>query len=324
MSVIKASIDYLSSKFDQLLDDHQNILMKQRQDNANILNQKHGVDPKLFNNLFQEQEHIQNSIEFLAQLEESYHNEARHLKDLIIDDYQNFRHSNQSSENVKGLRDPITALKSYIEINLGSLQTKVLSADGMEQLEIQVMRKLQTYFNEAFNGMEEAFMNYSNMSKKYSGKNTQQYDPIQIEQFCSHNFLTIESAAGGLDSIQQILLDHNEAMGSLASKYKKESKLLQENLNHIKQRLYAKTKEASEHRQASDPLQALSKIEQPKNQPNPLFLHSTQKNYYLWINLSLKLLQPMRTKMKSLMLSKRLPIVSNSDSRKKLILSLVI
>jgi len=105
--------------------------MKQRQDNANILNQKHGVDPKLFNNLFQEQEHIQNSIEFLAQLEESYHNEARHLKDLIIDDYQNFRHSNQSSENVKGLRDPITALKSYIEINLGSLQTKVLSADGM-------------------------------------------------------------------------------------------------------------------------------------------------------------------------------------------------
>lgn len=128
------------------------------------------------------------------------------------------------------------------------------------------MRKLQTYFNEAFNGMEEAFMNYSNMSstsceylyfnvsfftEKYSGKNIQQYDPIQIEQFCSHNFLTIESAAGGLDSIQQILIDHNDAMGSLSSKYKKESKLLQENLNHIKQRLYVKTKETSEHNRTS-------------------------------------------------------------------------
>ena len=61
----------------------------------------------------------------------------------------------------------------------------------------------------------------------------QQYDPIQIEQFYSHNFLTIESATGGLDSIQQILIDHSDAMGSLASKYKKESKLLQENLNHV-------------------------------------------------------------------------------------------
>ena len=104
--------------------------MKQRQDNTNLMNQKHGIDPKLFNNLFQEQDHIQNSIDYLSQLEESYHNEAHHLKDLIIDDYQNFRHSHPS-ENVKGLRDPITALKSYIEINLGSLQTKVLSADGM-------------------------------------------------------------------------------------------------------------------------------------------------------------------------------------------------
>jgi len=243
MSVIKASIDYLSSKFDELLDAHQNILMKQREDNKNIMNQKHGVDPKFFNNLFQEQEHIQNSIEYLSQLEESYHNEAHHLKDLIIDDYQNFRHQSSS-----GLRDPITALKSYIEINLGSLQTKILSADGMEQLEIEVMRKLQTYFNEAFNGMEEAFLNYSNMSKKVSNKHLNNFDPVQIEQYCSHNFLTIESAAGGLDSIQKILIDHNDAMGSLASKYKKESKLLQENLNHIKQRLYTKTKESSENR----------------------------------------------------------------------------
>ena len=118
-----------------------------------------------------------------------------------------------------------------------------------EQLEIEVMRKLQTYFNEAFNGMEEAFMNYSNMSSKIlftstrnslffsekvsSNQSFKNLDQMQIEQYISHNFLTIESAAGGLDSIQQIIIDHNNAMGSLASKYKKESKLLQENLNHV-------------------------------------------------------------------------------------------
>jgi len=49
------------------------------------------------------------------------------------------------------------------EIELGINDSNSLTR---EQLEIQVMRKLQTYFNEAFNGMEEAFMNYSNMSSK--------------------------------------------------------------------------------------------------------------------------------------------------------------
>jgi len=59
-------------------------------------------------------------------------------------------------------------------------------------------------------------------------------DLVQIEQYCTTNFLTLKSVNITMDSIQKLASNHFNKLSSLTASYKNEAKIQQDSLNQVK------------------------------------------------------------------------------------------